>query len=115
LDLVVFEVGGLRFGADAARVVRVAPRDPKASSRLGPGSSRRALVVDAGGDGERQVPIDRLVGFIRAGPDRLRRLPEFVRGLAEPALLGFRLEERDEIVLLVDLEALVKQQPSAAP
>jgi len=114
LDLVVFEVGGLRFGADAARVVRVAPRTPRPAR----GWDRQLPSGTGGGrgrDGERQVPIDRLVGLSRAGPDRLRRLPEFVRGLAEPALLGFRLEERDEIVLLVDLEALVKQQPSAAP
>jgi chemotaxis signal transduction protein len=109
VELVLFEVAGHRFGADAFDVEQVvsSPRQETRTSPLGLASrSGRSLVV-RGAEGAR-VPIDRLHGFERAGARELRRVPEFVRGLALPALVGFYFSQ-EKIWLLIDLEALVKE------
>ena len=113
VDLLLFEAGGRRFGAEATRIRRIARRDPDlpACATLG-GRSDRALVIRCAG-GESQVVIDRLVGFERAPFGALHAVPAFARALVPAALQGFRVDERGEILPLIDLEALVKED--AAP
>lgn len=108
IDLVLFEVGGRTFGADVADVSRVAHLEPGLArvERLGlPRKGRRALVV-RGGASDCQVPIDRLVGFRRVNTQVLRSLPAWARGLTEPSVVGFLIEEQ-ELLILIDLETLV--------
>ncbi len=110
VDLVIFEIDGHLFGADAldvARVTRVSIDLPLVT-RLGePADGARVLVV-RGAAGEAQVLIDRLVGIEQAPASQLCRLPAFLHGLVEPALVGF-LRRGEEIVLLIDLYALVNE------
>jgi chemotaxis signal transduction protein len=67
--------------------------------------------VVRGPGGEAQVPIDRFVGIRPALTSELKRLPAFLDGIVEPALIGF-LMQPERIVLLIDLQALVSE-PSA--
>jgi hypothetical protein len=110
IDRVVFEAGGHRWAADAWDVVRVDRRRGAVPSVwLAPASGWRALVIGGKEGREVQVPIDRLVGFERVGCELLRPVPPFARGLANPAVVGAWLAQK-EIVLLIDLHALVKEQ-----
>jgi chemotaxis signal transduction protein len=104
VDLILFEVGGRKWAADPWDVVRV-DRDAQAGEM-----SARALVV-RGGEGEVRVPIDRLLGFQRVAAESLRPLPPFAQTLASPAVVGAWLLP-EEIVLLLDLQALVKESVS---
>jgi len=110
VDLVLFEVGGRVFGSDASEVMQVGRFDSSApvAARLGRPSQPRRVLWAKGVRGPVQVPIDRLVGFRRVSVGSLRRLPDFARGLAEPALVGF-LVEGDTMLLLIDLEALINE------
>ncbi len=111
LELVLFEVDGRTFAADAYEVVRIGSPDPdaKASPLLGtPRESKRTLVV-ASSLGLSSIPIDHVLGMRRTTPDELRRMPAFAKGLVSPALLGFLMEE-EQLVLLIDLTALVKEE-----
>ena len=108
VDLVVFELGGRTWAADALDLVRVGSDGGPA--RTGTAKGRRSLVVrDA--EEEIQVPIDRLRGFERVPVSALRPMPAFARSLASPALVGAWLAP-EEIVLLIDLQALVKESLS---
>ncbi|MBI5546840.1 MAG: hypothetical protein HY901_23400 [Deltaproteobacteria bacterium] len=108
VELVVFEAGGRRWAADAWDVLRVDRRQAELPTAwVTAATGRRALIVGLGG-GEVQVPIDRLVGFERVGEGALRPLPPFTRGLAGPQVIGAWLAP-SEIVLLIDLQALVKE------
>jgi chemotaxis signal transduction protein len=111
VDLVVFEAGGRRWAADAWDVLRVDRRRSEAPTAfVAPASGYRVLMVDAG-RGEVQVPIDRLLGFERVSPNTLRPVPAFAKGLTNRALVGAWLAKK-EIVLLIDLQALVKELAS---
>jgi chemotaxis signal transduction protein len=114
LDLVLFVIGGRTYGADAGEVHRVARRDPElpTASRLGDCPGNRALRVSGRG-GEVQVPIERLLGIRPAPLTALRRLPAFAKGLIEPAVVGFLLEE-GQLVLLLDLQALIEEDNCSA-
>ncbi|MGC4113367.1 MAG: hypothetical protein QM765_01570 [Myxococcales bacterium] len=118
VDLILFEVGGRKWAADPWDVVRV--------DRASGESSARALVV-RGSEGETPVPIDRLLGFQRVPAQALRALPPFAQTLTSPAVIGAWLAPEDsrsegsaapgevgvkEIVLLLDLQALVKESVS---
>ncbi|MGI5865230.1 MAG: chemotaxis protein CheW [Myxococcales bacterium] len=110
VDLAIFEIDGRIFGADALDIARVGrvSIDLPLVTRLGePGEGARVLVV-RGAEGEAQVLIDRFIGIEQASVSQLRRLPAFLRGLVEPALVGF-LQRGGEIVLLIDLQALVNE------
>ncbi len=111
IDLVLFEIAGRTYGADVVDVSRVAAPEGKLpqSRRLGtPKRIQRGLVVRSG-SGETLVPIDRLVGFRRVHASSLRKLPGYASGLAEPAVVGFLVEE-GALLILIDLEALVKEE-----
>jgi len=122
VDLIVFGVAGRRWAADPWDVVRV---DRAAAGE----ASARALVVRAGPQEqeERPVPIDRLLGFQRVPALSLRPLPAFAQTLTSPAVVGAWLAfegaqpqpgdgaargNDGEIVLLLDLQALVKEAVS---
>lgn len=109
VDLVLFEVAGRCFGADALDVARVAHRSDNLPTaiQLGESSFARVLVVRSA-CGDVQVPIDRFVGIHSAPLRALRAVPSVARGIVEPALVGFLLQAQ-EIVLLIDLQALVNE------
>lgn len=111
VELVLFEVAGRTFAADASEVVRIGNTDADArpSPLLGtPRNSRRCLVV-ASSLGLSSVPIDAVIGMRRTDVDELRRMPAFAQGLVSAALLGFLLDG-EQLVLLIDLTALVKEE-----
>ena len=115
VDLVLFEVGGRRWAADAFDVVRVDRRagdDAAAAARAtGSSATRRTLVVRDPEGAEALILIDRLLGFERVPASALHALPPFAQRLASPAVLGAWLSPQ-EMVLLIDLQALVKESPS---
>ena len=107
VDLLEFERGGRKYAADAAEVVRIA--------RVGSGNAgdrARTLVIRRGGV-DAQVPVDRLIGVRRVNGRALRPLPAFLRGLLSREFIGFAVEGK-EILMLVDLEALVDVTPVTA-
>lgn len=104
VDLILFEVGGRKWAADPWDVLRV-DRSGAAGE-----TTARALVVRSG-QGETRVPIDRLLGFQRVSAQALRPMPPFAQSLTSPAVVGAWLAQQ-EIVLLLDLQALVKESVS---
>ena len=105
VDLILFEVGGRKWAADPWDVVRVDRAGGEGEA------SARALVIKYG-EGETRVPIDRLLGFQRVPAHALRPLPPFAQRLTSPAVVGAWLAASEEIVLLLDLQALVKESVS---
>jgi hypothetical protein len=103
VDILVFEVAGVRFAADASQVVRIDRpiEEPSVGAPLGvPASGSRALVFRAG-DGElRRLDIDKVAGVRTVAIESLRRLPPPARVGHVP--IGAWLDG-DEAVLLVDL------------
>ena len=103
VDILLFEVAGVRFGTDASQVVRI-DRPIEAASvgaPLGvPHTGARALVFRAG-DGElHRLDIDKVTGVKTVAIESLRRLPPPARVGQIP--IGAWLDG-DEAVLLVDL------------
>lgn len=113
VELVLFEAGGRRWAADACDVRRIDRRQPDLPSAPVVTGERgdRALVVE-GEAGEVQVPIDRLSRFERVDARALRAMPAFAQGLISPALVGAWLSP-GEVVLLLDLQALVNEGGAA--
>jgi hypothetical protein len=107
VDLLVFEVGPLRYAADAAQVLRVATRaeDAVRLDALGPlKRTHRALVVGVDGV-ERQLAVDAVLGIQPVAVERLRRFPRMARAGEET--LGVWLDG-DAPVVLIDLEKAVR-------
>lgn len=111
VDLVLFEIDGVRFGADLAQVRRVDRDDPTESvgTPLGqPRLGHRALVFQRPEGREARLAVDALLGVHRVPLEQLRRLPPTV---AAPALsLGAWLDG-DRAILLVDLWAMGRDAP----
>lgn len=110
VELVLFEVDGRTFAADASEVVRIAAADDEGQvyPLLGtPRSPRRSLLV-ASSLGLSAIPIDSVLGMRRTLPEELRPMPAFAKMLVSPALLGFLLDG-EQLILLIDLHALVKE------
>jgi hypothetical protein len=106
VDVVLFEIAGVRYGADLAQVRRVDVDDPHESVGfpLGrPGKARRALVFHPDGEPERRLAVDAVLGVKKISVVELRRLPPTVA--ATPLSLGAWLDG-GQAVLLVDLLAL---------
>ncbi|MDX2015279.1 MAG: Frizzy aggregation protein FrzB [Myxococcaceae bacterium] len=115
VDIVVFEIGGLRYGADMTQVRRIDRLEPDASvgAPLGkPFEGRRALVFCPDGDRELHLAIDTVLAVQSVPPDDLRRLPPAVG--PSPFIIGAWLD-RDAAVLLVDLFATNPFRPTEAP
>ena len=103
VDILVFEVAGVRFGADASQVVRIARPVDEASvgQPLGPPRhGNRALVFKAPDGNLRRLDIDRVNGVQTISIESLRRLPGPAR--VGPIPIGTWLDG-DRAVLLVDL------------
>lgn len=122
VSLVLFDVGGARYGADLAQVRRVDRVEPLEVVEQGFGPTaqavRRALVF-VGVDGrERRVAIDQLLGVRAVPSSELRRMPA-AAARASPFSIGAWLDG-DQAVLLVDLPALpaapeTRTTPPGAP
>ena len=106
IDLVVFELAGVRYGADLSQVIRLDVYDAASSvgSPLGPArEGTKALMIDAGDGREWCLAIDTLHGVRSVPVEQLRRLPEVARGAG--ISIGAWLDG-DQAVLLVDLRAM---------
>jgi hypothetical protein len=111
-EVLLFEIGGVRYGADLTQVRRIdRPRGPPTvGTILGtPAVPIRALVFDVPGAGERRLDVDAVLGVRSVSAGELRRLPQTAG--APPMALG-ALIEGEEATLLVDLLALAPQTGS---
>ena len=107
IDLVIFEVGGVRYGADLGQVRRIDLDEPTETvgQPLGkPTTGHRALVFETGHGHERRLAVDQVHGVSRVPLGSLRRMPPAVK--AAPYSIGAWLDG-DATVLLVDLHAMV--------
>lgn len=115
IDLVIFEIAGLRFGCDLGQVTRIDfdNKAPSVGTPLGmPASGRRSLVFRANTDsGEACLRIDSVLGVKRVPGDTLRRMPAAAH--APQSTLGAWLDG-DVPVLLIDLWALAPAVDSIA-
>ena len=103
VDILLFEVAGVRFGADAAQVVRIdRPVDePSVGAPLGvPEVGNRALIFATPSGELRRLDIDKVSGVKTVTIESLRRLPPPARVGEIP--IGTWLDG-DDAVLLVDL------------
>ena len=106
IELVVFELGGVRYGADLSQVVRLDFYDPASSvgAPLGPPrQGKKALMIDAGDGRDWCLAIDTLHGVRSVPVEQLRRLPAVAQGGV--ISIGAWLDG-DQAVLLVDLRAM---------
>ena len=107
IDLVIFDVDGVRYGADLGQVRRIDIDEPTETvgSPLGrPARGSRALVFATGPGHERRLAVDHVHGVSRVPLSSLRRMPPAVN--AAPFSIGAWLDG-DATVLLVDLHAMV--------
>lgn len=103
VDVVVFEIDGVRYGADLTQVIRLHALGGQSCvpSALGtPRTGGRALVIRDAEGGELLLEVDALHGVERVPVDSLRRLPGAAAAGALP--IGAWLNG-DSVVLLVDL------------
>lgn len=106
IDLVVFELGGVRYGADLSQVIRLDFYDAATSVGAPLGAPRlgtKALMIDAGDGRDWCLAIDALHGVRSVPVEQLRRLPPVARGGA--ISIGAWLDG-EKAVLLVDLKAM---------
>src|SRR5206468_7552764 len=78
VDLLLFEVAGVRFGADPSQVVRIdrPMEEPSVGAPLGmPVMGSRALVFRADNGELRRLDIDKVAGVKTVSIESLRRLP----------------------------------------
>jgi hypothetical protein len=105
VDVLLFEAGGFRLGADAGAVVRVAshrPEDPQAATFGAVRSGGREIVARGRGGTTQAVSVDTILGVRRVKPSDLRPLPRFLLGRVHPAVIGFAVLE-ETLVALVEL------------
>lgn len=116
VELLLFEVGGQRYGADASQVLRIdrAASNAVTWASLGtPKSGQRALVF-RGADAEAQeaqLRVDSVTGVRPVALEALRRLPPAAS--QDPTLIGVWLDG-DTPVLLLDLRKTASSAPSSA-
>jgi hypothetical protein len=104
VDLFLFDVAGLTWGADAAQVLRVdREREGSVGAPLGaPLEGRRALVFHDREGAQRRLAIDLARGVQQVPVAALRRLPSLAHGARA---VGAWLDG-ERTVLLVDLVQL---------
>lgn len=103
IDLVIFDIGGIRYGADLGQVRRIDLDEPSQSvgQPLGkPNTGGRALVFQATVGSERRLAVDSVLGVSRVPLTSLRRMPPAVN--AAPFSIGAWLDG-DTTILLIDL------------
>lgn len=107
IDLVVFEVAGVRYAADLSQVRRIDIDEPNESigQPLGaPARGARALVFTVADHAERRLAIDQVLGVSRVPLTELRRMPAAVN--AARFSIGAWLDG-EQTVLLVDLPSML--------
>jgi len=107
VELLLFEVGGQIFGADASQVLRIdrAGASALVVDGLGrPAHGRRALVFQSS-EGEEQLAVDFVHGVRAVAADTLRRLPVAIP--APPYTIGIWLDG-EKPVLLISLNDTLK-------
>lgn len=114
VELVFFEIGGVRYGADLAQVIRVAAAELEldAGRPFGePLHTTRALEFKPTSGGRAHLLVDRVLGVKPIPVVQLRRMPAAV-GPA-PLTIGAWLDG-EMPVLLVDLHAVSNSKPENA-
>jgi chemotaxis signal transduction protein len=105
VEIVLFDIGGTRYGADMTQVSRIAKPDDGDSVGVPLGTpfeGRRAIVFTSTGTHEVALIIDGVLGVRTVPRGELRRLP--LAAGPSPYIIGAWLD-RDQTVLLVDLFA----------
>lgn len=112
IDLVLFEISGVRYAADLTQVRRIGSPEEEQSvgHPLGtPSTGHRALVFSHH-ETEAQLAIDVVLGVHTVPLDDLRRLP-----MAVPASSGLTIgawvTEGSQTVLIIDLHATTVSSP----
>ncbi|MHB8876520.1 MAG: Frizzy aggregation protein FrzB [Myxococcaceae bacterium] len=111
VELLLFELGGALFGADASQILRI-ERPPAGGPEEQPGPlgeavvSSRALVFQTP-EGLGSLKVDMVRGVRQVAIDSLRRLPP--AAAAQPYAIGVWLDG-DKPVLLIDLVEMHKKQ-----
>lgn len=112
IDLVIFEISGVRYGADLTQVRRIGKSNEVESVGRPLGRAEeghRALVFTPDGQREVALIIDRLLGVESVLLEDLRRMP---LAAPSPFVIGAWLD-RGQPVLLVDLLATNPFRPEA--
>lgn len=110
VDILLFEVAGVRFAADASQVVRIDRpiEEHSVGAPLGvPQVGNRALIFRDDAGELRRLDIDRVSGVKTVAIESLRRLPPPARVGEIP--IGMWLDG-DEAVLLVDLARMAARR-----
>lgn len=114
VEVLIFEVAGTRYGADASSVLRIDRRGdgPEVGAPLGePAEGKRTLVfADAKGN-EQRLRVDSIEGVRSVPQADLRRLPGVA--IASPISIGAWLDA-GHAVLLVDLQRMVRADSTSA-
>ena len=108
IDLVIFDIAGVRYGADLGQVRRIDIDDPTETvgAPLGrPSFGGRALVFELEEGHERRLAVDKVLGVSRVPLTSLRRMPPAVK--AAKFSIGAWLDGETP-VLLIDLLAMVQ-------
>ncbi len=112
IDLVLFEIAGVRYATDLMQVRRIGSvGEGLVAYPLGrPKYGKRALVFAAPGTDEQeaQLAIDSVLGVHTVPVDDLRRLPLAVA--ASPMAVGAWVVDGSQTVLLIDLHAMTDFQ-----
>ena len=106
VDLLLFEVAGVRYGADASQVVRIDRpiEEQSVGAPLGvPTVGNRSIIFKGPGGELRRLDIDTVAGVKTVTIESLRRLPAPARVGQIP--IGTWLDG-DNAVLLVDLDKM---------
>ncbi len=115
IDLVIFEIAGIRYGADLTQVRRIDIHEPTESvgQPLGkPNVGGRSLVFEVGRGHERRLTVDQVMGVSRVPLTSLRRMPPAVK--AAPFSIGAWLDG-EATVLLIDLLSMVQSDQKELP
>jgi hypothetical protein len=106
VDLLIFEVSGVRYGADASQVLRIdRPVDAESvGAPLGKCKHGNRALLFRDPEGElRRLDIDKVNGVATVNIESLRRLP--APASVGPVTIGAWLDG-DRAVLLVDLHKM---------
>lgn len=113
VEIVLFEIGGTRYGTDMTQVRRIGKSSEVELVGLPLGAisqGKRALIFTAESHREIGLPIDELLGVHSVPLDDLRRMPLVAQS---PFVIGVWID-RDRPILLVDLQATNPFRPESS-